>query len=167
MFYYVLLFKAKQRFAYLLLIQSVYLFLNVLFLFQSVFHFFKCFRFTIETIRYQSFIIEELVLSLTSQRPKKTRLRLCQIGWRITITKDERQEHSSIMMTKPGQPNQRDLWSKIIGPLSWKVHSRVTESFVGIENYTLEQRHGSEMFCFCKLIYTDLLLENAKTYLMA
>ena len=45
MFYYVLLFKAKQRFAYLLLIQSVYLFLNVLFLFWSVFHFFKCFRF--------------------------------------------------------------------------------------------------------------------------
>ena len=45
MFYYVLLFKAKQRFAYLLLIQSVYLFLNVLFLFRSVFHFFKCFRF--------------------------------------------------------------------------------------------------------------------------
>ena len=65
-FVFVLLFKAKQRFAYLLLIQSVYLFLNVLFLFQSVFHFFKCFRFTIETIRYQSFIIEELVLSLTS-----------------------------------------------------------------------------------------------------
>ena len=45
MFYYVLLFKAKQRFAYLLLIQSVYLFLNVLFLFRSVFHFFKCFCF--------------------------------------------------------------------------------------------------------------------------
>ena len=66
MFYYVLLFKAKQKFAYLLLIQSVYLFLKVLFLFRSVFHFFKCFRFTIETIRYQSFIIEELVLSLTS-----------------------------------------------------------------------------------------------------
>ena len=44
MFYYVLLFKAKQRFAYLLLIQSVYLFLDVLFLFQSVFHFFKYYR---------------------------------------------------------------------------------------------------------------------------
>ena len=68
MFYYVLLFKAKQRFAYLLLIQSVYLFLNVLFLFRSVFHLFKSFRFAIETIRYRSFIIEdeELVLSLTS-----------------------------------------------------------------------------------------------------
>ena len=65
MFYYVLLFKAKQRFAYLLLIQSVYLFLNVLFLFRSVFYFFKCFCFAIRTIRYRSFIIKELVLSLT------------------------------------------------------------------------------------------------------
>ena len=44
-FIFVLLFKAKQRFAYLLLIQSVNLFLNILFLFGSVFHFFKCFRF--------------------------------------------------------------------------------------------------------------------------
>ena len=44
-FVFVLLFKAKQRFAYLLLIQSVYLFLNVLFLFRSVFQCFKCFRF--------------------------------------------------------------------------------------------------------------------------
>ena len=48
-----------------------------------------------------------------------------------------------------------------------KLHCQWAESVVGIENYTLEQRHGSEMFCFCKLIYIALLLENAKTYLMA
>ena len=55
MFYYALLFKAKQRFAYLLLTQSVYLFLNVLFLFWSVFHFY-----VFVSIRYQNNLISKL-----------------------------------------------------------------------------------------------------------
>ena len=55
MFYYALLFKAKQRFAYLLLTQSVYLFMNVLFLFWSVFHFY-----VFVSIRYQNNLISKL-----------------------------------------------------------------------------------------------------------